>query len=89
MACFTDNLSTFFLKENRWNAVASPTFTADGLELYFGVRQHRIRGWTGNRPFNDFGTIAVDGLPENPDIPRERKLETEGRNRCDCGTVYD
>lgn len=75
-----ENLHTIFLKENRWNAVASPTISEDGLYLYYGIRMHQVRGWTTNRDFNDFGNLAVDSLPANPTFPRERKFQ----NKCRC-----
>ena len=64
-----DMLATTFLKENRWNARASPTFTNDGLSLIFGVRENSIRGWTNNQAF-DKGANIVESLDPDPDRTR-------------------
>jgi hypothetical protein len=40
--------------------------------MYFGIRQHRIRGWTGVQDFDQLANMVIDDFPENPTVPRTR-----------------
>jgi len=55
---FVEILSTSFLKENRWNSIAGPTISSDGLDLLFGVRSNSVRGWTGALDFTQNANVA-------------------------------
>ncbi|KAL3936326.1 MAG: hypothetical protein SGARI_002605, partial [Bacillariaceae sp.] len=44
---FAPALHTFFLRETRWNAIAAPTLSRDGMDVLFGIRENGVRGWTG------------------------------------------
>jgi hypothetical protein len=67
-------LGTSFLKENRWNAIAEPVMSQDGLNLIFGTRANRIRGWTAAPDFNQLANL-VTNLEEDPEDARNRKLD--------------
>jgi hypothetical protein len=54
-----DTLSTTFLKENRWNLIASPTLSSNGLLLLFGVRANSVRAWTGALDFTANANVAL------------------------------
>ena len=62
-------LATTFLKENRWNAKASPALSEDGIELIFGVRSNSVRGWTSTQDF-DRGANLVESLDSDPSSGR-------------------
>ena len=62
-------LATTFLKENRWNAKASPMLSQDGLDLIFGVRANSVRGWTSTQDFNQ-GANMVLSLDSDPSAGR-------------------
>jgi hypothetical protein len=72
---FSPGLATFFLREARWNAIAAPAVTADGLKVVFGVRANSIRGWTGAEDFDDIALLAQN-LGSDPDDERLRKSTT-------------
>ena len=67
-------LATTFLKENRWNAIAGPSLSSDGLDLYFGVRENGIRGWNGAEDFHENANVAVENIVIDESDPRNRKL---------------
>ena len=69
----TASLETTFLREVRWNAVAKPVLSKDGLSLLFGVRANSVRGWTGFNDYYENGNI-VQTLTENESDIREGKL---------------
>ncbi|KAG7355460.1 PQQ-like domain containing protein [Nitzschia inconspicua] len=52
---FAPAMHTTFLRETRWNAIAAPALTKDGMGVVFGVGQNEARGWTGD---DDFDKVA-------------------------------
>jgi len=71
-SAFSGMLKTFFLKQNRWNAVAPPVLSNDGLDLIFGVRANGLRAWTNFQDFDRIGNININLTPDTNDA-RARK----------------
>ena len=58
-------LKTSFLKSNRWNTRTKPIFNGNGTHLYFGVRENKIRGWTGIPEFDALANLVQNNLGRN------------------------
>jgi hypothetical protein len=72
---FAPALFTHFLRESRWNAVAAPAVTADGMDVIFGVRENKVRGWTGLEDFDKLADMEQSlGKDPNDDLLREFSL---------------
>jgi hypothetical protein len=69
---FTPALSTYFLQENRWNAITAPALTLDGMNAVFGVRENKVIGWTGGEDFNELPSTK-QSLGTDPNDERLRK----------------
>ena len=69
---FAPALHTFFLRETRWNAIAAPTLSSDGMDVLFGIRGNGVRGWTGVVDFDQLADFKQN-LGVDPEDERLRK----------------
>jgi hypothetical protein len=70
---FSPALSTYFLQENRWNAISAPALTLDGMNLVFGIRENKVIGWTGSEDFDQI-TETKQSLGKDTNDERLRKF---------------
>lgn len=70
---FAPGLFTYFLREARWNAVAAPALTTDGMNVVFGVRENKVRGWTGLKDFDELPDMK-QSLGKDPSDDLLRKF---------------
>ncbi|KAL3919798.1 MAG: hypothetical protein SGILL_003571 [Bacillariaceae sp.] len=69
---FAPALHTFFLRETRWNAIAPPALSNDGMDVLFGMRENGVRGWTGLETFDKLADFKQN-LGKDPEDDRLRK----------------
>lgn len=80
-AAFAPGLATSFLKENRWNAIAPPALSVDGMDAVFGITGNGVRGWTSVEDFDQLAFLTQN-LGANPEDFQKRKC------RCHLCGVY-
>jgi hypothetical protein len=68
---FTPALFTYFLREDRWNAMNAPAITLDGMNVVFGVSENKVIGWTGKEDFDQL-PITKQSLGSDPTDERLR-----------------
>lgn len=73
---FAPALFTYFLRETRWNAVSAPAITEDGMDVVFGVRENKVRGWTGLEDFDKLADLT-QSLGIDPNDSRLRKYDAQ------------
>jgi hypothetical protein len=67
-----DSLNTVPFHDAGWNAIAHPTFSEDGQDLFVGIRQSRVQAWVDDS-FNTDVTWSDDVARDDED-PATRKL---------------
>ncbi|KAG7361838.1 PQQ-like domain containing protein [Nitzschia inconspicua] len=72
---FAPSMHTTFLRETRWNAIAAPALTKDGMDVVFGVGQNQVRGWTGDDDFEKAANMEQSlGTDSKDDLLRKLPL---------------
>jgi hypothetical protein len=69
---FASDLFTYFLREVRWNAIAAPAVTEDGMSVVFGTRENVVQGWTGSEDFNGRASLELTLGPDPEDELRRK-----------------
>jgi hypothetical protein len=73
-----ENLNTVFFRDVDWNAIAHPTFSEDGQDLFIGIRQSRVRAWVDDSSFNT-GATWSESVARDDEDPGTRKLASKLR----------